>query len=445
VLDLSKIEAGKIQIESTPFSPRVLAEDCIDMMAERASRKGLELGISIAPDFPETATGDPVRVRQVLLNLLSNAVKFTAEGGVVLRCTTAGWIDEHAAVIQFEVEDTGIGMDSAVQKNIFEPFTQADDSTTRRFGGTGLGLAIARQLSALMGGETGVESEPGRGSRFWCTLRVNEAVRAKVRAPLGRCVLLAGYSDRLRRTFEEAIDEAGAVAEVVSGWREAATRMGAAQKDLLVLIDWRESLDPQAKRWIAGRHDVILTAGIHERQQANGLNVPVLVKPVRRAAIAHLLAPPSPPSVGVQTPEQDTEHRGRILLAEDNEVNQTIARRLLEKKGWTVDVANTGAEAVEAFRGAEYDAVLLDCQMPVMDGLEATRQIRLLDEALRHTPIIALTANALSDQKQRCLEVGMDDFLLKPFRPTDLFEKLDQWTEHSSTEDSERENSTNAG
>ena len=328
ILDFSKIEAGRLELEAIDFDLPAIVEDCLDMLAERAQGKGLELARVIEPDVPHVVTGDPGRLRQVLLNLVGNAIKFTHEGRVVVRVSRTGG-DELGAV-RFEVADTGIGIASEAQGRLFQPFSQADTSTTRRYGGTGLGLVICRLLAEAMGGTIGVESEPGRGSTFWFTVAVKRGAEAS--APL-----LGG--------------------------------------DLVPLAA------------------------------------------VARARPAESTAAGAPRSLC-------------ILVAEDNAVNQRVAVRMLEKAGHRVDLVENGREAVEALGRKPYDLVLMDCLMPQMDGFEATRAIRAAEVGTdRHVPIVALTANAMQQDRERCLAAGMDDYLAKPFTKQALTTVVERWAE----------------
>ena len=320
ILDFSKIEAGRVELEAITFDPRRVVEEVIGLMNEDARRKGIALAARVAPTVPASLRGDPTRLRQVLLNLVGNAIKFTEHGGVLLRATIEG---EPSAPnrLRFEIQDTGIGITPETRKLLFEPFRQADGSTTRCYGGTGLGLAISRRLVELMGGLIGVESQPGKGSLFWFTA-----------------------------TFE--ID-----ATISTGTSP------------LTLVDGPAAL-----------------AG----------------------AVGDDIAP-------------------RILVAEDNVVNREVALRMLDRLGYRVDVVEDGRGAIEAASNLLYDAILMDCQMPIVDGFEATATIRLLDGPAARTPVIALTASAMHGDRERCLAAGMDDYITKPVRRAVLSETLRRW------------------
>jgi signal transduction histidine kinase/CheY-like chemotaxis protein len=314
ILDFSKIEAGKLTLESTNFELLAVVKDAIHLITETALRKGLSVDLKLDSDVPGWLTGDPVRLKQILLNLLSNAVKFTEAGGVSVGVSRLPITRSAAVLLRFTVSDTGIGIPSDVQMHLFQPFSQAEECTTRKYGGTGLGLAISKRLAELMSGAIGIESTPGQGSTFWFT------------------------------------------ADLKPGEPPARAQQGS----------------------------------------------------VRSVA-------PKP------------HHRGSILVAEDNPINQKVARSLLSHLGYGVDLVNNGAEAVERLKERQYDIVLMDCQMPVMDGFEATKAIREFQAGTTKTPIIAVTANALTGERERCLAAGMDDYLSKPVNRDALDATIQRW------------------
>ncbi len=336
ILDLSKIEAGEVRVEAIDFGLRATVEDAVAMFAQRATDKGLELITFVERDVPDTLRGDPFRIRQVLTNLLSNAIKFTEKGRVTLRVEGAEYVGDTApedtAAVRFEVADTGIGMAEEQLSGLFRPFSQADASTTRRYGGTGLGLAISKQLVEIMGGELGVESEPGVGSTFSFTLPLAKREGESHAAPSAKSA--------------------------------APNRKVARQQD---------SRAPKAHR-----------AG------------------------------------------------ARVLVAEDTPTNRLVATELLKRRGFDADLVSTGAEAVEALSRNAYAAVLMDIQMPGMDGYEATAEIRRREGAGRRTPIIAMTAHALQGDREKALATGMDDYLSKPVRPEQLDRVLKRWVTQAS-------------
>ncbi len=318
ILDLSKIEAGKLELDSLPFSPAEEIDGVLSTLSASAGAKGIELRRDIEPDVPGVVVGDPCRLRQVLLNLGGNALKFTEVGHVIVRASLVNESPERA-MVRFSVQDTGPGIPAERREHLFEPFVQGDGSTHRRHGGTGLGLAISQQLAILMGGEIGVDSQPGRGSRFW---------------------------------FTAAFGKAGPPAQVPA--------------------------------------------------QA----------PAPALAATPVAAPPPP---------------GRILVVEDNPVNQRIALRMLDKAGYAADAVSSGRQALEAICARDYALILMDVQMPEMDGFETTAEIRRLQADRAHTPVLAMTANAMSGDREKCLAAGMDDYLSKPVQIAALRAKIDRW------------------
>jgi signal transduction histidine kinase/CheY-like chemotaxis protein len=475
ILDFSKIEAGKLNIEPLPFDLRVAVEEAADLLGTRAWEKGVELVVRYAPDAPSRLIGDPGRIRQVLLNLAGNALKFT-EHGHVLIAVDAPEIIEDVAQVRIMVEDTGIGIPADKLPMLFHRFQQADTSTTRRFGGTGLGLAIARQLSELMGGTIIAESEPGRGSRFTATFRLpldhGEVTGPLPRSPLhGVRALVVDDIEVNRRVLLEQLNSFGMRVEAAPSGSEAITMMRAAERagdpfrvglldHLMPDMDGEElgrtlRADPafanlalvlftssgrrgEARRFTEAGFDGYLVKPLrpsllHEALAAvlgardQGRNVPLVTK--------HLLAE----DMAAGKPEVITVKNAphwRVLVAEDNAINQKVAVRMLEKRGCRVDVAANGREAVEMFRRLPYDIVFMDCQMPEMDGFEATAEIRAHEsKAGARTPIVALTANAMAGDREKCLAAGMDDFVSKPVSDARLSEALERWTPHGDEQE----------
>ncbi len=436
VLDLSKIEAGRMELESIEFDPREVVENAVELMAARAFAKGLEVVCEVAPGVPERVVGDPTRVRQILINFLSNAVKFTARGEIVAGVNAVP--AQQGCVLRFWVTDTGIGIPSDRRGRLFESFSQADASTTRKYGGTGLGLAISRQLAELMGGAIGVESEEGVGSTFWFTAalpaapgRVGETELARRPA---RRVLVVEPNARARTSLITRLAELGAegepatAAELLSG----ASDDGRGTDGAVISAEPREAADvARALRARPGmeRARLVLVAGPGRglsEAEALGTGFDALVsKPVRRAELAAALdgtsscASDPAPSGDLPPPRA---HKGKILLADDQEVNQIVVSEIVTRSGFTCDIASDGQQAVDAAAAAgPYDLILMDCQMPVLDGVDATRAIREHERrsavpggSVRRVPIIALTANAMSGDRQRCLDSGMDAFCTKP-------------------------------
>ena len=438
ILDFSKIEAGRMQIETAPFSPVVAVENATDILAAAARKKGLSLSTYVAPDVPLRVVGDADRLRQVLLNLLGNAVKFTASGSVTVRAVVDRVDGEHAPELRFSVTDTGPGIPREAAEQLFEPFRQADQSTRRRFGGTGLGLSISRRLVELMGGTIGFDSSPGRGSTFWFTVpfaRVLDADRERSDALRGARVLVVDGEAVARQVVDQYLLAWGAAASSTGNTAHALElARAAAERGApfdVVLADRRASGD--AFGFAARLHGVggcetvpivLLTGGeeavsAHEAR-AHGF-VSVVRKPIRQNvlhdALAAALADPSAPAVAAAPDPLASFNSERVLVlvAEDNPVNRRLALQQLKKLGFRADAVVDGREAIDAVAHGKYDLVLMDCQMPEVDGFEATREIRR-NEAVRggHVPIIAMTANALEADRQACLAAGMDDYLAKP-------------------------------
>jgi signal transduction histidine kinase/CheY-like chemotaxis protein len=454
ILDFSKIEAGHMELEAVDFSLEELVENTLAMFAQAAQTKGLEIAAQFVHPgaaLPELR-GDPFRLRQVLGNLLGNAIKFTDSGEVVLRVT----LEAHTpagATLTLCVQDTGIGIAPAAQAKIFDSFSQADGSTTRRYGGTGLGLAICRRLLALMGGSIRLHSVPGEGSQFLISLHLPlaHAPRRESRtekALEGARILVVDDNRTNRDILQQQLE----------GWRvQVACATGGAQALALMLqaVHARAPFDLAIlDMHMPGMDGLQLAAAIQERpelaatplmmltstvttanqleRQAAGIQR-YLNKPIRRADLFSVVrsmlnaSGPSEPEAAANPPERLSPLRGRVLLVEDNAVNQEVATAMLAKLGLHVTLAEHGARALEQVRAAPFDLVLMDCQMPVMDGYEATAAIRRLPDARAALPIIALTANAMQGDEQRCLAAGMNAFLSKPFTLAQLRALLLRW------------------
>ena len=443
ILDLSKIEAGNLQIEEVEFDLHPLVEDTLALFSERAEDKGLELVCEFLPGFTTLLRGDPGCIRQVLGNLVGNAIKFTEQGEVVVRVSC---LEKSGAALAFriEVRDTGIGITPEAQRQLFQPFMQADSATTRHYGGTGLGLAIARQLIELMGGHMGVESEPGRGSTFWCEFSLPkfsaDLPAAPAAIPPGATVLVVDDNATSRQVIAAQLMQMGISTETAADAAGALVRLQACneagQPFQVVLIDRRmpgEDGLAVAKKirtdaTLCNTKLVMLTSASHlsEAKHLRSLDIDTfLVKPVRHAQLrqnlSRLLAA-RPAAGAVSRPPAKRVAALRALVVEDNFVNQKVAQRQLEKLGHKVEVANNGARALEMLALQKYDVVIMDCQMPVLDGYEATRQIRAgkVPNLDRHVPIIALTAYAMESDRQKCLAAGMDEFVSKPIRYEEL-------------------------
>ncbi len=455
VLDFSKVEAGRLELEELEFDPWTCVEDLVGSFAERADAKALDLACVIAPDVPRAVMGDPGRIGQVLVNLIGNAVKFTEAGDVLVRVERADaeTEDGEALRLRISVRDSGPGIAPESQRNLFEPFAQADGSTTRRYGGTGLGLAISRRLAETMGGAMGMESSPGRGSTFWFTVRVRPSAGARLVPSLGgRRVLVVDARPASRRAVTEQLESLGAVVDVAEDGPSALARAraGAAagqRHDVLVVDQALPEPDGlaiaravRADATLAGLR-VILMTSIRAPAPADATSAGVvacLVRPVRPAQLTEGVAPPlrgpvvpagssaGEATVDAGAPEASTP-ASAILVAEDNEINRLVAARTLERLGYRVECVKNGVEAVDAWTRGSFAAVLMDCQMPVMDGFEATARIRAAEGDRRHTPIIALTASALAGDRERCLAAGMDDYVAKPMTVEELAEVTARW------------------
>lgn len=436
ILDFSKIEAGRMELESVPFSPVVAVENATDILAAAARKKGLSLSTYVAPDVPLRVTGDADRLRQVLLNLLGNAVKFTAAGSVTVRAVVDRADAPDAVELRFSVTDTGPGIAPAAAEQLFEPFRQADQTTRRRFGGTGLGLSISRRLVELMGGTIGFDSSPGRGSTFWFSVpfaRVLDAAeRDRGDALRGARVLVVDAEAEARHVVDQYLLAWGATASSTDnpGYAlELAKAAGERRGPFdVVIVDRRAGGDAfgfaARLRGVAGCEAVplVLVTGVDEPNAPDGRAhgfVAVVRKPIRQnvlhdalvAALAGTASPAAPAPSVLGLPAD----RVLVLVAEDNPVNRRLALQQLKKLGFRAHAVTDGREAVDAVARGGYDLVLMDCQMPDVDGFEATREIRRAEAARGgHVPIIAMTANALEGDREACLAAGMDDYLAKP-------------------------------
>ena len=446
ILDFSKIEAGKVVLESIDFDARELVEDVAQLFAAQAQSKGLETAALVAQGVPRWLKGDPGRIRQVLSNLFGNAVKFTEKGSVLLRAR-----EEDGGVV-FEIKDTGIGMDAQTQAQLFRPFHQADASMTRRFGGTGLGLAISRRLVELMGGTLEAQSAPGAGSTFSVKLRLPEGAPAPSKtaprqadALRGLRLLVVDDNEVNRTVCLEFFASWGVDGAAASSAEEGLALLKAAASEGLafsaVVIDMqmpgRDGLwllkALSAEPSLRGIKRLILTsAGAENRGECEAAGAQgFLSKPVRQSQLFDHLAGLIG-AAGVKEPVRQQDASGvcrltRILIAEDNPVNQRVALVMANKLGYPADVVPDGQKALEALKTGRYAIVLMDCQMPVMDGYQATEAIRALPRPLSAIPIIAVTANAMPGDREKTLQAGMDDYLSKPLRMGDLGSALERW------------------
>jgi two-component system, sensor histidine kinase and response regulator len=447
ILDFSKIEAGKLDVDECDFDLVQVIEEAVGLVALTAHRKGLELICQPALDLPTDVRGDPAHLRQILLNLTANAAKFTAHGEIIVRASLDAELDS-SVIVRFDVIDTGIGIAEGARAGLFEPFSQADPSTTRKYGGTGLGLAICRRLVDAMGGELGVESTMGEGSNFWFTVPLRRQGRhmgALTLAHPEMRVLVADLNTTMRTALCERLHAWGLDCEMAEDGAAALDTMrNAAVRrqpfDLLVtdellrtqdgvpLVD-AVDLDPALSRV---RIITLTRDAIGSRVSAPHPRVATsLTKPVRLGQLREVLASPGltrAAPVRHPTPLANrTDSRGHVLVVEDNATNQLVAVGILRFLGYRADVAANGYEALEAMGRTVYDAVLMDCQMPEMDGYTATGLIRENEGAARHTPIIAMTAGASELDRDRCLAAGMDDYLAKPVKTEHIDAALRKW------------------
>ncbi|NUQ63332.1 MAG: response regulator [Pirellulales bacterium] len=455
VLDFSKIEAGKLELEEQDFELHSLLEETMEMFAGAAEKRGLELCIDIQDDVPKTVRGDGDRLRQIVNNLLSNAMKFTERGSVVLRVGTETRRGE-VAVLRFTVADTGIGIPPERMDRLFKSFSQVDASTTRRYGGTGLGLALCKRLVELFGGAIGVRSEPGCGSTFWFTARVRTAAAAGSAGPPPQLpslrALAVDDNEINREILREQLRAWGIPCETAPDGAAALARLrenaAAGTPFHLALLDIQMpgldgmQLAEQIRCEPAIRDtELIMLSSIghapSNRELADlGISA-YLSKPVRPSRLFNAILETTTGARGCTRSGSDapacaegdglpTRRTGRILLAEDNDINQVVASELLRRAGFECDVVSDGWAATEAAKTGRYDVVLMDCQMPVMDGFEAVRHIRGWEQQRaaegdrRHLPIVALTANAVKGDRESCLAAGMDDYVSKPIDPVRL-------------------------
>ena len=460
ILDFSKIEAGKLDLEIIDFDLRTTLEDVADLMAMRAQSKGLEFTCLVEPGVPSLLRGDPGRLRQILTNLIGNAVKFTAAGEVAVQVALEQE-DEIRTTLRFAVSDTGIGISADGVDRLFQPFTQADASTTRQYGGTGLGLSISKQLAEMMGGRIDVDSEEGKGSTFWFTV-VQEKQPVERSSPSeliddfsGKRILVVGDHPTNRHLLSVLLQSWGCRYDETADGTSALAKLreGVACGDpfQLVILDMKtskldgEDLGRTIKGDTALRDTLLLMLtslgrrGDAARLQESGFAA-YLTKPIKQSSLRSCLAQlfgraTSSPDASKQrlvtrhTLAEEKRRSAHILLAEDNVVNQKVALKILEKLGYRAEVVANGREALRALERKSYDLVLMDVQMPEMDGLEATRKIRSATSAIsnRQVPIVAMTAYALEEDRNRCLEAGMNDYVTKPVQPQKLSVALERW------------------
>jgi len=458
ILDFSKIEAGKLEIETINFNLPTLIEDIAQMLAHRAHSKGLEMIVDIDENVYPDVSADPSRIRQILTNLISNATKFTEQGEILVRVETIEE-DNKSAKIRFLVRDTGIGMSETETAKLFQPFTQADESTTRKYGGTGLGLAISKQLIEMMGGEIGCTSQPDQGAKFWFDLPLKKSAATQVVTKptahelRGLRGLIVDDNATNRELLAHQLSSWSIEQESAASGIEGLTKLHQAVADGhpfdLVILDMHmphmDGLDVahliKKDPTINSIRMIMLTSvGIRgDARLAREAGIKIyLTKPVRQIDLYNSLVvlmkddPTEADELITQyrLEQETTTFRAKVLLAEDNLVNQQVAKGVLRKLGCRVDLAMDGREAISDFEKHHYDIIFMDCQMPRMDGYEATAEIRRLEtssSAGRHIPVIALTANALSGDREKCLAAGMDDYVSKPFDKQRIIKVLKHW------------------
>ena len=451
ILDFSKIEAGKMELDPHPFDLREVCEHITELLAPTACGKCIELILRFAPNTPPHVVGDAGRIRQVLINLMGNALKFTHEGYVHLDVEEVAGTDQETT-ISFSVKDSGIGMSREGMSQLFTKFSQADSSTTREFGGTGLGLAICKQLVELMNGKIGVESEPGKGSLFW--FRITLPVASEQRPATiyktffaGEQVLVIDEHKIMGRALVEWMNRWGLEAKTVASVDDAVEQLKADSYQLVLMEEYLacETDNPIFNHPALDPITFLIICSMTSREDRSPDHIGLaakIVKPIRLGsllkktakALGYTHEPDRPASPAhtpdgqtvVQSPAVETVSAYRILVVEDNLVNQTLARRILFKEGFGTEVAANGEEAVQKIaEGEHFDLIFMDCQMPRMDGYEASREIRKFEEqrgdGLR-IPIIAITANAMQGDREKCIDAGMDDYIAKPIKKKALLE-----------------------
>ena len=469
ILDFSKIESGRFTIEVIDFDLRIAMEEVADIVAMRAGQKGLEFAVLVEPEVPSLLRGDPGRLRQILINLTGNAIKFTDKGEVAVRITV-GEENENEVRLRFDVTDTGIGIPKDRIGLLFEAFVQVDGSTTRRYGGTGLGLSISKQLVKLMGGEIGVESEPGKGSNFWFTVVLpKQDVNSVAQTPV-----LSDIANKRVLVVDDNSTNRLVCTQLLRGWGVRSSEAASGTQALGMLreaiaandpfdIAILDMMMPEMDGATLGRHikadpdlrstSLVMFSSVGQRGDGAhfkeiGFSA-YLTKPVKSGHLHDCLAmivgsatapQPAQPIITRHMIEEGKARKLRVLVAEDNVVNQLVAMKILEKIGIRADCVANGQEVLNQLNTTQYDIILMDCQMPEMDGFDATAAIRRKEKDTRHTTIIAMTANAMKGDKEECIAAGMDDYIAKPINPKELSAAIELWTKRiRATEKGSRE------
>ncbi|MBT5229580.1 MAG: response regulator [Methylococcales bacterium] len=432
ILDLSKVEAGRVDLEEIPMNVMRSMEDIAQLLSEKPYSNNVELVVANDPHIPYTVISDPTRFRQIITNLLSNAIKFTREGHIRLHCGIEEEQDEQLT-LKISVTDTGIGIPDSSQQKVFESFSQADGSTTRQYGGTGLGLTLCKKFCELMGGDIGVVSEEGVGSTFWFKIAVKRDPDCQNYTTAKQDLSLLICTSTPNQAFFAAYLPWFTEKFTFCDADELPEAIPAQQYDLIiadVMLDKVEQTLIDSKTKIP---TLALITPSQKKQPFKEKFTDALSKPLRYENLIHAInvctAPKdeSAEKIAAKVTIEDNKNI-KILLVEDNKVNQMVAKGMLKKLGLTADIANNGQEAIDILQSSpNYDVVLMDCQMPVMDGYKATAAIREQQSPASRTPIIAMTANALESDRQICLDAGMDDYIAKPFKPPILKETLKKW------------------
>ena len=462
ILDFSKIEAGKLDLEFIYFDLRAMLDEVSDLLAFKAEDKGLAFSCYLHPQVEGFVNGDPGRLKQILINLANNAVKFTKQGEVAIR----GELERETATeicVRFSVTDTGIGIPKKAQRKLFQSFTQVDASTTRKFGGTGLGLTISKQLAEMMGGEIGIESQEGKGSTFWFTVLLkkqpqeNRQRQSRDIDLTGKRILVIDDNKTNRDILRLQLQSWHCIVEEAEDATEAFKLLHQQAEDkapfAIAFVDLQmpgldgETLGKIIKNEATIKDTIlIMFTSIGQRGDARRMSeigfAAYLTKPLKQSQLYDCLvtvlglegtAAQKTRLVTRHTLAENRKLNMKILLVEDNIDNQKIATWQLKKLGYAVEWVDNGKQAVEAVASKSYDLVLMDCQMPVMDGFEATEAIRQLENEDRRITIIAMTANAMQGDRERCLEAGMDDYISKPIKKEKLAETLERWTKNMQT------------